>query len=68
MPLTGQLPTPCRHPAELVGTPTVHSGLVHTGLRASILKGGTIRPGDHVEVFKASDWQFQPGVRRPPAA
>jgi len=41
---------PCNHLAGLVGTQTVLRGLLHTGLRASIVVGGTIRPGDAVSV------------------
>lgn len=41
---------PCNHLAGLVGTPTVLRGLLHTGLRASIVRGGTIRPGDAVGI------------------
>jgi MOSC domain-containing protein YiiM len=43
---------PCQHLAGLVGTPDVLSGLLNTGLRARILKGGTIRRGDEVEVLQ----------------
>jgi MOSC domain-containing protein YiiM len=40
---------PCNHLAGVVGTQVVMlKGLVHTGLRASVVKGGTIRPGDAV--------------------
>ena len=39
---------PCNHLAGLVGTQAVLKGLLHTGLRASILRGGTIRVGDAV--------------------
>jgi MOSC domain-containing protein YiiM len=45
---------PCQHLAGMVGTPLVLSGLIHSGLRASILKAGTIRPGDAVEVLETS--------------
>lgn len=48
---------PCQHLAGLVGSPAVLVGLVHTGLRATILTGGTIRPGDDVELLKASQLQ-----------
>ena len=41
---------PCDHLAGLVGTQTVLRGLLHTGLRARIVKSGTIRPGDAVRV------------------
>jgi MOSC domain-containing protein YiiM len=40
---------PCRHLASLT-EPGVLRGLVHTGLRASIVAGGTIRVGDPVEL------------------
>jgi MOSC domain-containing protein YiiM len=40
---------PCRHLASLT-TPGVLRGLVHTGLRASVLEGGRIRVGDRVEL------------------
>lgn len=40
---------PCNHLAGVIGTEVVKlKALVHTGLRASIVKGGTIRPGDAV--------------------
>jgi MOSC domain-containing protein YiiM len=39
---------PCQHLARLVESPAVLIGLVHSGLRASIITGGTIRPGDEV--------------------
>jgi MOSC domain-containing protein YiiM len=42
---------PCNHLAGLVGTQTVLRGLLHTGLRASIVKSGTIHPGDAVSVL-----------------
>jgi MOSC domain-containing protein YiiM len=41
---------PCNHLAGLVGTQAVLKGLLHTGLRASILRGGTIRVGDAVRL------------------
>ena len=37
---------PCNHLAKMVGTQDVLRGLLHTGLRAVIVKGGTIRAGD----------------------
>jgi MOSC domain-containing protein YiiM len=46
---------PCQHLAGLVESPAVLIGLVHTGLRASIITDGTIRPGDEVELVKAGD-------------
>jgi MOSC domain-containing protein YiiM len=44
---------PCNHLAGVVQTQVVLQGLLHTGLRASIVKGGTIRPGDVVELVEA---------------
>jgi MOSC domain-containing protein YiiM len=41
---------PCQHLVGLVGAQKVLQGLLHTGLRAKIVKGGTIRPGDAVEL------------------
>jgi len=41
---------PCNHLAKLVGTQIVLKGLLHTGLRARILSGGTIRVGDEVRL------------------
>lgn len=41
---------PCNHLAGLVGTQVVLKGLLHTGLRAAIVKGGTIRVGDRVRL------------------
>lgn len=41
---------PCGHLVKLVGTSVVLKGLLHTGLRAKIVTGGTIRPGDPVGV------------------
>lgn len=41
---------PCNHLVKLVGTPVVLKGLLHSGLRARILKGGTIRTGDSVQL------------------
>jgi len=41
---------PCNHLAKMVGTQGVLKGLLHTGLRASIVKGGTIRAGDSVRL------------------
>ena len=41
---------PCSHLASLVGTPVVLKGLLHSGLRAQILSGGTIRVGDEVKL------------------
>jgi MOSC domain-containing protein YiiM len=39
---------PCNHLAKMVGTQDVLRGLLHTGLRAVIVKSGTIRAGDAV--------------------
>lgn len=41
---------PCNHLAGLVGTQAVLRGLLHTGLRASIVTDGTIRKGDTVRI------------------
>jgi hypothetical protein len=41
---------PCNHLAGLVGSQAVLKGLLHTGLRASILTDGTIRKGDTVRI------------------
>jgi MOSC domain-containing protein YiiM len=41
---------PCDHLAKLVGTRVVLKGLLHTGLRARIVSGGTIRVGDAVSL------------------
>jgi len=41
---------PCSHLAGILGTNEVLTGLLHTGLRARILKGGTIRRGDTVSL------------------
>ena len=42
---------PCDYMAGIVGTQAVLKGLLHTGLRAAIIKGGTIRAGDTVELI-----------------
>lgn len=39
---------PCNHLAKLVDSHVVLKGLLHTGLRARIVSGGTIRIGDQV--------------------
>src|SRR5205807_7188774 len=41
---------PCNHLTKLVGTQVVLKGLLHSGLRARILTGGTIRSGDEVQL------------------
>ena len=46
---------PCQDLANVVKTQVVLKGLLHTGLRASVLKGGTIRGGDVVELSPAGD-------------
>jgi len=41
---------PCEHIAQLVA-PEILTGMVHkAGLRAGIIRGGVIRPGDTVQV------------------
>ena len=40
---------PCLHLTKVTGEPGVLKGLVHTGLEAAIVEGGTIRVGDVVE-------------------
>ncbi len=44
---------PCNHLAGLVGSQVVLKGLLHTGLRAAIVKGGSIREGDRVHALSA---------------
>jgi MOSC domain-containing protein YiiM len=41
---------PCNHLAKLVGTQVVLKGLLHSGLRGRILRSGTIRIGDEVQL------------------
>lgn len=41
---------PCKHLSKMVGTQKVLKGLLHTGLRADITRGGTIRVGDTVRI------------------
>ena len=41
---------PCSHLVKLVGTQVVLKGLLHSGLRARIVRGGTIRVGDQVRL------------------
>jgi MOSC domain-containing protein YiiM len=50
---------PCNHLAKLVGTQVVLKGLLHSGLRARIVKGGTIRIGDEV-VLRAEPSETRP--------
>ena len=45
---------PCSHLAGLVGTQDVLKGLLHTGLRSRILKGGTIQDGDVVSLVSSA--------------
>ncbi len=40
---------PCLHLTQVTGEPGVLRGLVHTGLEAAVIEGGTIRVGDPVE-------------------
>lgn len=46
---------PCNHLAKMVGTQDVLKGLLHTGLRASIVKSGTIRAGDPVALSAVAE-------------
>ena len=41
---------PCNHLAKLVDTQVVLKGLLHTGLRARIITGGSVRAGDEVRL------------------
>ena len=43
---------PCSHLAGLVGTEVVLTGLLHTGLRAGLVRGRTIHSGDRVELTR----------------
>ena len=45
---------PCQHLVGLLGTQWALKGLLHTGLRAKIVQGGTIRTGDPVELSPAA--------------
>src|SRR5438105_15775389 len=45
---------PCNHLTKLVGTQVVLKGLLHTGLRARILTGATVRVGDEVRLTSES--------------
>ena len=42
---------PCSHLVKMTGAQGVLRGLLHTGLRASIVKGGTIQAGDTVRLL-----------------
>lgn len=42
---------PCSHLVQMTGEKGVLRGLLHTGLRASIVKGGSIRAGDTVRLL-----------------
>ena len=46
---------PCNHLAKMVGTQGVLRGLLHTGLRAIIVKSGTIRAGDPVRLSAVAE-------------
>jgi len=46
---------PCNHLATMVGTHGVLRGLLHTGLRASVVKGGSIRAGDAVRLSAVAE-------------
>ncbi len=45
---------PCNDLARMVQTQAVLRGLLHTGLRARIVKSGSIRPGDTVRLSVAA--------------
>ncbi len=45
---------PCNDLVKMTGTQGVLRGLLHTGLRAGIVKGGTIRAGDTVRLVVPS--------------
>ncbi len=51
---------PCNHLAGLVRTPVVLRGLLHSGLRASIITGGTIRVGDSVQLSLVMQREVEP--------
>jgi MOSC domain-containing protein YiiM len=44
---------PCTHLVGLLSTQAVLKGLLHSGLRARIVTGGTVRSGDRVELSPA---------------
>ena len=52
---------PCNHLARLVQTPVVLRGLLHSGLRASLISGGTIRVGDTVQLSALAS-KAQPAI------
>jgi len=51
---------PCNHLAGLVQTHVVLRGLLHSGLRASIVRGGTIRTGDTVQLAAVTSGELKP--------
>jgi MOSC domain-containing protein YiiM len=51
---------PCNHLAGLVQTPVVLRGLLHSGLRASIITGGTIRVGDGLQLSSVTQREVEP--------
>ena len=53
---------PCNHLAGLVETPIVLRGLLHSGLRARILRGGTIRVGDTVQPSARVSKEAKPAI------
>jgi MOSC domain-containing protein YiiM len=46
---------PCNHLAKMVGTQDVLRGLLHTGLRAAVVKSGSIRAGDAVSLSAVAE-------------
>ncbi len=55
---------PCQHLAGLVQTPIVLRGLIHSGLRARVLTGGTFRIGDTVQRSVARPVEVERGQQR----
>ena len=51
---------PCNHLAGLVQTSVVLRGLLHSGLRASIISGGTIRIGDGLQLSSVTQREVEP--------
>jgi MOSC domain-containing protein YiiM len=51
---------PCNHLAGLVRTPAVLRGLLHSGLRASIITSGTIRIGDGLQLSSVTQREVEP--------